>query len=189
MLIALQDCTSQKNVMVCVTPDITEHVSGPKCVIAAKSVNKRSVPQISFVRSKRGEQVKAVPADYSGIYAQYGFLFDGIKKYSRINNSSRVMVYEEPFFFSLMNGSEVIRVTDDSLILSGRFLTLCCNISDYQVLVGEEPCPIQGIADSEMECKLSAFWKSAKIGTKRNVTVSCDYQRTYRLAKINLGHM
>lgn len=110
-------------------------------------------------------------SDYSGIYAEFGFQFDGFGDYRRLEETVKSSIYVDPTFYNMTEMEMEVTATAVSLTLRGNRLTECCNVSDYVVRVGEELCPVKHLFSKQLICQLPESWRLSGSSDTRNVTV------------------
>lgn len=133
-----------------------------RCVVATRL--RRAAP-MTVLRGK--------DSDYSGIYAELGFQFDGFSEYRRPNNDTvKSSIYVNPTFYNMTEAEAQISDLAYTLTLRGSRLNGCCSISDYVVYLGDEVCPIEYLLSKQIICTLPKSWKLSGPAHTRDVTVS-----------------
>ena len=145
--------------MSCLTPDLEESLSTMRCVVTKRL--RRDAP-ITVTRSRE--------SDYSGIYAEFGFQFDGFSKYRFRNSTIKTRIYDDPQIFNLTEREIAPLAT--TLTVNGDLLIKCCNTTDYRVYVGDELCSIRLILKEKIVCNLPDSWRISGPDVELNITVS-----------------
>lgn len=148
-----QACSGNGTMMFCVTPNLTDAVADMAC----------------GRRRKRNANDDAL-ANHT---VEFGFIFDGYRLYENANDYfdiPRAFVAPPPTFDNLSETQT--KPNDRILVISGQYLTFCCNSKDYVVNVDNDTCTIMSLSVTNITCKLPEWWNQAETDTGYNVTVS-----------------
>ncbi|XP_067930202.1 plexin-B-like [Watersipora subatra] len=170
----ITECKGNRTMMTCVTADLAVSLSTMRCIVTTRL--RRAIP-ITVNRTDDN--------DYSGIYAEFGFEFDGYSRYRRQNDSEKILIYDDPVISNLTN-TEISSLAD-SLTIEGKHLNQCCNISDYKVYIGQETCRITQLFKERIVCKLPDSWKISGADVKRDVTVELGQRPSLYVGTISVA--